>query len=275
MTNALSAPAVAGTENPLAPATLTPDATESGSNRGIKSGTKGGTTALSPPDPGNALADVRAALDAAARQAGRDPRHVTLIAVSKTQPADRVRAMFAAGCRDFGENYLDEAVAKQDALADLPITWHYIGAIQSNKTRPLAARFHWVHTVAREKIARRLSEQLPPGRTLDICLQVNIDQDPRKAGVDPAGTADLLQAVQALPGLRVRGLMTLLDAHAPPAEGYGRLARLFETLRPFATGPWDTLSMGMSGDCAAAVAAGATHVRIGTALFGARQVPGA
>lgn len=250
MTDAIPAPASAGTENGLATAAAFPEPVAA--------------------EPGLALAAVRSAIDAAARQSGRDPAAITLIAVSKTQPADRVRAMFTAGCRDFGENYLDEATAKQAALTELPIIWHYIGAIQSNKTRALAAQFHWVHTVASERIARRLSDQLPPGRTLDICLQVNIDRDPRKAGVDPEATADLLRAAQALPGLRVRGLMTILEAEAPPAESYQRLAELFETLRPLAVGPWDTLSMGMSGDWAAAIAAGATYVRIGTALFGER-----
>lgn len=251
MTDAIPAPAIAGTENGLAPAPACARPLDA--------------------EPGQALAAVRAAIDDAARRCGREPAAVTLIAVSKTQPADRVRAMFAAGCRHFGENYLDEATVKQAALADLPIIWHYIGAIQSNKTRALAAQFHWVHTVAREKIARRLSDQLPAGRTLDICLQVNIDRDPRKAGIEPTAAADLLRAAQTLPGLRVRGLMTILEAEAPPAESYQRLAELFEALRPLAVGPWDTLSMGMSGDWAAAVAAGATHVRIGTALFGARS----
>lgn len=217
------------------------------------------------------VAAVRREIAAAARACGRDPDSIELIAVSKTQPATAIREAAAAGCRSFGENYPAEAAAKQDQLAGLAVTWHYIGAIQSNKTRLIAERFAWVHTVSRGKIARRLAEQLPPGRTLDVCLQVNVDRDPNKAGVAPDETAALLAEVRALPNLRVRGLMTILHPASVPSEGYGRLAELFERLRAAAPAPWDTLSMGMSGDFPEAIAAGATHVRIGTAIFGARQ----
>lgn len=220
------------------------------------------------------VAAVRREIAAAARACGRDPESIELIAVSKTQPAAAIREAAAAGCRSFGENYPAEAAAKQDELAGLAVTWHYIGAIQSNKTRLIAERFAWVHTVSRGKIARRLAEQLPAGRTLDVCLQVNVDRDPNKAGVDPAEAAALLAEVRALPNLRVRGLMTILHPASVPSHGYRRLAELFERLRAAAPEPWDTLSMGMSGDFREAIAAGATHVRIGTAIFGARQSTG-
>jgi pyridoxal phosphate enzyme (YggS family) len=216
------------------------------------------------------IAAVRREIAAAAEACGRDPGHVELIAVSKTQSAAAVRAAAAAGCRSFGENYPGEAAAKQDDLGDLDVTWHYIGAIQANKTRILASRFAWVHTVARAKIARRLSEQMEPGHTLNVCLQVNVDRDPNKAGVDPAETAALLAEVRALPNLRVRGLMTILHPDSPARGGYERLAEIFHSLRDLAPEPWDTLSMGMSADFRDAIAAGATHVRVGSAIFGAR-----
>jgi pyridoxal phosphate enzyme (YggS family) len=220
------------------------------------------------------VAAVRREIAAAAQACGRDPDGIELIAVSKTQPAEAIRAAVAAGCRSVGENYPAEAAAKQDLLGDLDIEWHYIGAIQSNKTRLIASRFTWVHTVSRGKIARRLSEQAPPGKRLNVCLQVNVDRDPNKAGVDPDELGDLLAEVRTLPNLRVRGLMTILHPQSSPRAGYGRLAALFDTLRVDAPQPWDTLSMGMSADYREAIAAGATHIRVGTAIFGARTTGG-
>jgi hypothetical protein len=166
---------------------------------------------------------------------------------------------------------------------DLPVTWHFIGAIQSNKTRAIAEHFHWVHTVSRASIAERLSRQCPSGKTLNVTVQVNIDADPQKAGVEPGAAAALLEAIGGLANLRVRGLMTILrqapGAGGPGAGGptalvsYQRLAALFTELDHRAPEPWDTLSMGMSGDFRDAIAAGATHVRIGTAIFGPRTPP--
>ncbi|MEZ5558481.1 MAG: YggS family pyridoxal phosphate-dependent enzyme [Pseudomonadales bacterium] len=222
------------------------------------------------PDISSNVTTVRNQIAEAARACGRDPASVHLIAVSKTKPAELIRAAFAAGARDFGENYLQEALPKIQQLGDLPIVWHYIGAVQSNKTRAIAEHFHWVHTVGREKIARRLSEQCPAGRTLQVCLQVNIDDDPAKSGVSPEDAAGLLEAARALPNLRVRGLMTILQRGSEPRASYARLRSLYERLARPEPGIWDTLSMGMSGDFREAIAAGATHVRIGTALFGAR-----
>lgn len=219
---------------------------------------------------------VRRRIDEAARRHQRQGDRITLIAVSKTQPAERIRQAAAAGCRHFGENYLQEAEPKLAELRDLPLTWHFIGAIQSNKTRAIASHFHWVHTVSRLKIAERLSAQCPPGRRLDVTVQVNIDDDPDKAGVEPADAAALVAAMATLPNLRVRGLMTVLKRPADgapagdPLASYRRLQDLFRQLAPSAPATWDTLSMGMTGDFEDAIAAGSTHVRIGTALFGPR-----
>lgn len=194
-----------------------------------------------------------------------------LIAVSKRKSAALIREAFAAGVRDFGENYLQEALPKIQSLGDLPATWHFIGAIQSNKTRSIAEHFDWVHTVSSEKIARRLSDQCPEDKTLDVCLQVNVDEDPQKAGVPPEEAATLLAEVKGFPRIRLRGLMTILQQHSDPLSGYRKLSDLWTQLRPDAGARWDTLSMGMSGDFQAAIAAGATHVRVGTAVFGARD----
>lgn len=191
--------------------------------------------------------------------------------MSKRKPAELIRAAVAAGVTDFGENYLQEAIGKIERLPDLDATWHFIGAIQSNKTRPIAQHFHWVHTVASEKIARRLSEQCPPERMLNVCLQVNVDRDPHKSGVMPEEVPPLLEGALSLPRLRLRGLMTVLQQDTDPAAGYLQLAELWKELKNTGGPHWDSLSMGMSGDFPAAIAAGATHVRIGTAIFGARD----
>lgn len=225
------------------------------------------------------LAGVLREITGAARLAGRDPSQITLLAVSKTRPAADVLAALAAGQQHFGENYVQEAVAKiaQVAAGDPPITpvWHFIGAIQTNKTRDIARHFQWVHTVSREKVARRLNDQCPEKGRLSICLQVNVDNDPNKAGVAPEAAADLLDACTGLERLDVRGLMTILDPATDPADGYNRLRTLFESLRDTAPDCWDTLSMGMSGDYQAAITAGASLVRVGTAIFGPRTAVGA
>lgn len=213
---------------------------------------------------------VRERIAAAAVRARRSPGDVHLVAVSKTRTPQEIRQAAEAGCTDFGENYLQDALPKIRSLEDLDVRWHFIGAIQSNKTRAIAEHFQWVHTVSRARIARRLSQQCPPHRTLDVTIQVNIDADPDKAGVAPAEAAALLDDIGTLENLRVRGLMTILERNSAPLSSYRRLAALFHELAGRAPQPWDTLSMGMSGDFADAIAAGATHVRIGTALFGPR-----
>lgn len=221
-----------------------------------------------------ALSDITSRMREAAATAHGEPDQVRLIAVSKTRSATEIRAAFAAGLRDFGENYLQEALPKIEALSDLPIQWHFVGAIQSNKTRSIATHFDWVHTIDREKIALRLSGARPPGMArLNVLIQVNVDAEPQKAGIAPEALAELLVAVAPLPGIRVRGLMAIPRARAAgedPAAPFAGLRALFEKCRDLAGPSWDTLSMGMSADFETAIAQGATMVRIGTALFGPR-----
>ena len=215
------------------------------------------------------LEKVRRKIVEAAVAAGRDPASVTLIAVSKTHSAKAVEQALAAGCRDFGENYLSDALSKIRHITSPDIVWHFIGAIQSNKTRDIAENFHWIHTLDRAKVARRLNMHCPAGKFLNVCIQVNIDRDPNKAGVDPDEAGDLLDRCRGLENLNVRGLMTILDPSSDALASYTALKELHESLRPD-TGSWDTLSMGMSGDYTQAIAAGATCVRVGTAIFGPR-----
>ena len=210
---------------------------------------------------------IRAAADAVQR----DANSIHLLAVSKTKPAQAVREAFAAGMHDFGENYLQEALGKQSELTDLPLSWHFIGPIQSNKTRAIAENFAWVHSVDRLKIAQRLSEQrpadLPP---LNICIQVNVSGEASKSGCTPADLPALATAISALPRLKLRGLMAIPE----PTEDRAEQDAAFATVRDLQASlnlPLDTLSMGMSHDLESAIAQGATWVRIGTALFGARD----
>ncbi|MBT9235432.1 MULTISPECIES: YggS family pyridoxal phosphate-dependent enzyme [Pseudomonas] len=217
------------------------------------------------------LSAISARIASAAQAAGRDPASVQLLAVSKTKPASAIREIHAAGVCDFGENYLQEALTKQQALGDLPLIWHFIGPIQSNKTKAIAEHFDWVHSVDRLKIAQRLSEQRPAGLApLNICLQVNVSGEDSKSGCAPADLPALAKAVAALPNLRLRGLMAIPE----PTDDRAAQEAAFATLRQLQEGldlGLDTLSMGMSHDLEAAIAQGATWVRIGTALFGARD----
>ncbi|MCQ4304709.1 YggS family pyridoxal phosphate-dependent enzyme [Stutzerimonas frequens] len=217
------------------------------------------------------IAKVAARIREAAQAVHRDAATVGLLAVSKTQPAAAIREAFAAGLRDFGENYLQEALDKQVELDDLPLIWHFIGPIQSNKTKAIAEHFDWVHSVDRLKIAQRLSDQrpatLPP---LNVCLQVNLSGEASKSGCTPQELGPLAEAVAAMPQLRLRGLMCIPAPTEDPAEQRAAFARL-RLLRDELALDLDTLSMGMSQDLEAAIAEGATWVRIGTALFGARD----
>ena len=222
--------------------------------------------------PGN-LQHVRARIATACQRAGRGVEEVTLLAVSKTFGADAVRAAAAAGQRAFGENYIQEGVEKIAALRALGLTWHCIGPIQSNKTRLVAEHFDWVHTVDRLKIAERLSAQRPADRPpLNVCIQVNIDGGANKSGVAPGEALALARAVAALPQLKLRGLMSIPEI-APDFEAaravHAGARALFDQLNADGLG-LDTLSMGMSDDLEAAIAAGSTMVRIGTAIFGSR-----
>jgi pyridoxal phosphate enzyme (YggS family) len=224
------------------------------------------------------ITKVRLALGQAAAEHGRNPASVNLLAVSKTFGAEAVIEAAEAGQRAFGENYLQEALDKQQAVQilrpDLALEWHFIGPIQSNKTRPIAEHFAWAHAVDREKIARRLSEQRPPNLPpLNICLQVNVSGEDSKSGIAPTEVLALARAVTTLPGLRLRGLMAIPE----PAEDVESQRKPFALLRALqqqlteAGIPTDTLSMGMSADMDAAIAEGATIVRIGTAIFGKRD----
>ena len=217
------------------------------------------------------LSAISARIASAAQAAGREPASVQLLAVSKTKPASAIREIHAAGVYDFGENYLQEALTKQQALGDLPLIWHFIGPIQSNKTKAIAEHFDWVHSVDRLKIAQRLSEQRPAGLApLNICLQVNVSGEASKSGCAPADLPALAKAVAALPNLRLRGLMAIPEPTDDRAEQEAAFATLHQLQESLGLG-LDTLSMGMSHDLEAAIAQGATWVRIGTALFGARD----
>jgi len=219
------------------------------------------------------LSSVRERVANACAAVRRPVQSVCLVAVSKTFTAVAVRAAAEAGQRDFGENYLQEALEKLDTTADLPLIWHFIGPIQSNKTRPIAERFDWVHTVDREKIARRLSEQRPEARgLLNVCIEVNVSGESSKSGVAPADVPALARIVASLPGLRLRGLMAIPE----PTTDADLQRQRFATLRTLKESlirdgiALDTLSMGMSADLEAAIAEGATMVRVGTAIFGER-----
>lgn len=217
------------------------------------------------------IAKVGVRIREAAQASQRDCAAVGLLAVSKTKPAAAIREAFAAGVQDFGENYLQEALEKQAELSDLALTWHFIGPIQSNKTKPIAEHFAWVHSVDRLKIAQRLSDQRPAHLpALNICLQVNVSGEASKSGCNPGELPELAQAVTQLPNLRLRGLMTIPEPTDDPSEQRTAFARLRELQQSLNLG-LDTLSMGMSHDLEAAIAEGATWVRIGTALFGARD----
>jgi pyridoxal phosphate enzyme (YggS family) len=217
------------------------------------------------------IAKVGVRIREAAQASQRDCATVGLLAVSKTKPAAAIREAFAAGTADFGENYLQEALEKQIELNDLPLTWHFIGPIQSNKTKAIAEHFAWVHSVDRLKIAQRLSDQRPANLpALNICLQVNVSGEASKSGCNPDELPALAQAVTQLPNLRLRGLMTIPEPTDDPSEQRAAFARLRELQQGLNLG-LDALSMGMSHDLEAAIAEGATWVRIGTALFGARD----
>jgi PLP dependent protein len=217
---------------------------------------------------------LRARIAAAAEGVGRNADSVTLLAVSKGQPTPLIRAAAAAGLGDIGESYLGEAVGKMEALADLPLTWHFIGRLQANKTRQVAERFSWVHSLDRAKIAERLSAQRPyHAAPLNVCIQVNLAGEASKGGVTVAQTPALAAVVAALPRLTLRGLMCIPPEETDPGrqrEWFARLRLLRETLNAGGLA-LDTLSMGMSGDFESAIQEGATLVRIGTALFGPRR----
>lgn len=220
------------------------------------------------------LQAVRDRIAAAAASAGRNVDSVTLLAVSKGQPAQLIRAAAAAGLTDMGESYLAEAAGKMEALADLPLTWHFIGRLQANKTRHVAERFAWVHGLDRLKIAERLSAQRPyHAPALNVCIQVSLAGEATKGGVPPTELPELAAAVTALPRLALRGLMCVPPEETDPARQRAWFAKLRTLQESLNAGGLrlDSLSMGMSGDFEAAIREGATWVRIGTAIFGPRR----
>ncbi|MEL7448456.1 MAG: YggS family pyridoxal phosphate-dependent enzyme [Pseudomonadota bacterium] len=217
---------------------------------------------------------VREQIAGAAQACGRDPQAVHLVAVSKRHPASMVREALAAGQRHFGENYVAEALEKIAAIDSPEAIWHFIGQLQGNKTRDVAAHFQWVHTVDRARIARRLSAQRPDNLpALNVCLQMSLEDDPRRGGAQTSDLAALADLVDSLPGLRLRGLMGMPPAGLSADElhtAFRSVASMLATLNE-ARGTLDVLSMGMSGDLEIAIAEGATHVRVGTAIFGQRE----
>jgi pyridoxal phosphate enzyme (YggS family) len=220
------------------------------------------------------LNEIHARIKAAALAAGRDPQSISLLAVSKKKPASDIRAAYRCGQSEFGENYLQEALQKIQELDDLDICWHFIGAIQSNKTRSIAEAFDWVHCIERIKIAQRLSDQRPATLApLNVCIQVNIDHESSKAGIDLADVPELAQAITGLPGIRLRGLMAI----PAPRQDFDQQREVFAGLAAALVDlqqrgiDCDTLSMGMTQDMEAAIAAGSTLIRIGTAIFGERS----
>ncbi len=219
------------------------------------------------------LLKIRRRIQQACDSCGRDPAKVNLLAVSKKHPAAAIRVAFEAGQKAFAENFVQEALGKQRQLQNLAIEWHFIGHIQSNKTREIATCFDWVHSIDRLKVAKKLSAHRPPEQTdLDVCLQVALADESGKSGVQPDRLADLASQVAALPKLRLRGLMCIPPASQEPASQrhwFARLASLQNELSQLGLG-LDTLSMGMSNDLEAAIAEGSTLVRLGTAVFGPR-----
>ncbi|MDH3647132.1 MAG: YggS family pyridoxal phosphate-dependent enzyme [Gammaproteobacteria bacterium] len=209
----------------------------------------------------------------AAEQAGREPTDIRLIAVSKTKPAPMVREALAAGQRDFAENYLQEATVKIQALSGSGAIWHFIGRVQSNKTRDIATNFDWVQTIDRERIARRLDAHRPAGRpALNVCIQVRLSADTDRPGAQIDEVAQLATTIETLPHLRLRGLMGMPPLETNPARGrahFDRLRSIYDCLRQNGHN-LDTLSMGTTADLTSAIAAGATMIRIGTAIFGSR-----
>lgn len=228
---------------------------------------------MTPSLPSDNIANLLQRVRLSAQKSQRTESDILLLAVSKTRPASDIREAHCAGQTHFGESYLQEALDKIEALSDLPLTWHFIGPIQSNKTRPIAEHFDWVHSVDREKIARRLNDQrpaeLPP---LEVCLQVNISGEDSKSGCSLAELPALASAVDAMPRLRLRGLMAIpaaSDDKSQQRHAFAQLRCALEDLQAEFS-QLDTLSMGMSKDLEAAIAEGSTLVRVGTAIFGPR-----
>ena len=220
------------------------------------------------------LSKTKIAIDLSCKLVAKDPSTIRLIGVTKNQSADTIRQAYNAGITDIGENYLQEALTKMDALRDLDIGWHFIGSIQSNKTRLIAENFEWVHSVDSLKLATRLSDQCPQGKILNLLIQLNIDKDPNKRGVDVNEIEELVSKVTDLPNIKIRGLMIILAEQTDPVAGYETASKIFKNLKALNSNKeniyWDTLSMGMSKDFEQAIQSGSNTIRLGTNLFGPR-----
>ena len=217
---------------------------------------------------------VKERVNAACIVNGRSPNSVTLLAVSKTKPIEMLREAERHGLKHFGENYADEAKEKIQQRPALKGEWHFIGRIQSNKTKSIAQHFTWIHTVDRIKVAKRLASHCPENKILQILLQVNVDSDENKGGIEVGNIDELIKCVLSEPNLNLRGLMTILSKDTDPQKGYSKLREIFNHLQETYAQEfhnWDTLSMGMSNDLEVAVNCGATIVRVGTDIFGSRD----
>ena len=226
------------------------------------------------PPIAHSVARVQQAISLAASRSGRSSADVCLLAVSKTRSPEEVAAAADAGIGHFGENYVQEALPKVRSLIGRDITWHFIGTVQSNKTRDIARNFQWVHTLDRNRIAERLNSSRAGLAPLDVCIEVNIDDEPQKSGIPPDAVGELMDVVHGLEHLRLRGLMVIpapKEDASSMRDSFSRTADLFDRHRQFGGPHWDTLSMGMSGDFALAIEEGTTCVRIGTAIFGPRD----
>jgi len=218
------------------------------------------------------LQNIHQAIRQAESNAQRQPNSVQLLAVSKTKPSDFIIQAYQVGQRHFAESYLQEALLKQKELGCYQITWHFIGPIQSNKTKQIAAHFSWVHSVDRLKIAQRLSEQRPPHLApLNVCMQVNISQEQSKSGFDLAELSEVIERIDALPNLRLRGVMAIPEPRTDFEQQRKPYCELYQAVQALNKPKLDVFSFGMSGDLNAAIAEGATIVRVGTALFGQRR----
>ena len=220
------------------------------------------------------LSKTKIAIDLSCKLVAKDPSTIRLIGVTKNQSADTIRQAYNAGITDIGENYVQEALTKMDRLRDLDIGWHFIGNIQSNKTRLIAENFAWVHSVDSLKLATRLSDQCPKGKTLNLLIQLNVDQDPNKRGIDVSEATELVSKATDLPNIKIRGLMIILSEQTNPLVGYKTAYKIFEKLKTLKSYQeniyWDTLSMGMSKDFEQAIQSGSNTIRLGTNLFGPR-----
>ena len=220
------------------------------------------------------LSKTKKAIELSCKLIAKDPSSIRLIGVTKTQSTDTIRQAYNAGITDIGENYVQEALTKMDRLRDLDIGWHFIGNIQSNKTRLIAENFAWVHSVDSLKLATRLSDQCPRGKTLNLLIQLNVDQDPNKRGIDVSEITELVSKATDLPNIKIRGLMIILSEQTDPLVGYKTAYKIFEKLKTLKSHQeniyWDTLSMGMSKDFEQAILSGSNTIRLGTNLFGPR-----